>query len=328
MGLLRFVIEGEARDGERRRIAGRSPATLSALATQPPVPPENQEHQTQTPMAAPLLDLILLRTCLAVVDHQGFKEGARALGLSQPAVSQQISRLEASLGREVFGRVDNRREPLLTSFGSRLVIEARALLKVNIEAHQRLLQQVRFITIGVTPMSADFVSAHALQQISQQLGSGTRLRVENYSSTLLDLIHRNELDIAFVLNFDSTDTASNVGHIEYGWYSAPERTLIGDHPPVITFGDERCRVTQLGLQKLREAGLHPRIVFHAEGIEAACTSARAGMGMILLNSMYARGGLMERGSIPTIDPVPVKLCARSPLELDLPALFGAAQRRP
>lgn len=277
-------------------------------------------QKSGTIMNTQFLDVTLLRTCLAVVDAQGFKEGARTLGISQPAVSQQISRLEASLGREIFVRIENRREPYLTNFGGKLVTEARALVKVHIEAHRRLMQQTSFITIGVTPMSADFVSPNVLRKVSSQFGSGTRLRVENYSSTLKDLVDRGEVDIAFVLNFEASDTADDVGHIEYGWFSAPDRTLIGDRPPVITFGDERCRVMQLGLQKLRQSGLDPRIVFHAEGIEAACTSARAGMGMILLNSMYARGGLMERGSIPTIDPIPVKMLSRDQLDLNVSSL--------
>ena len=277
-------------------------------------------HRSGSMMNSQLLDVSLLRTCLAVVDARGFKEGAKALGISQPAVSQQISRLEASLGREIFLRVDNRREPHLTTFGGRLVSEARALVQVHIEAHQRLMQQARFITIGVTPMSADFVASDVLRRISSHFGSGTRLRVENYSSTLKELVDRGEVDIAFTLNFDPSDSATDIGSIEYGWFSAPDRTLIGERPPVVTFGDERCRVTQLGLEKLRQSGLEPRVVFHAEGIEAACTSARAGLGMILLNSLYARGGLMERGSVPTIDPVPVKLLSRPQFHLDIASL--------
>lgn len=51
-----------------------------------------------------MLEDCKIRAFLAVVDEGGFTAAARRLGLSQPAVSAQISSLESSLGFQLFLR--------------------------------------------------------------------------------------------------------------------------------------------------------------------------------------------------------------------------------
>ena len=46
----------------------------------------------------------LLRTLIAVVDLRSFTKAAPSLGLTQPAVSAQIKRLQFLLGGEIFDR--------------------------------------------------------------------------------------------------------------------------------------------------------------------------------------------------------------------------------
>lgn len=167
-------------------------------------------------------------------------------------------------------------------------------------------------------MSADFTSHEVLGKISSLLGADTQIRITEYSSTLRDLVLSGDVDLAFVLNFDTQDADADVGQIEYRWFSAPSREIarIEDQPHVITFGDERCRVTKLGLETLKAFGLHPKVVFHASSVEVACTSARAGTGMVLLNSTYPKGGLLMRNEIPTIEPVQIKMIARDGFKLN------------
>ena len=44
------------------------------------------------------MNVIQLRTFIAVIEHGSFSEAARALGISQPAVTMQIQGLESDLG--------------------------------------------------------------------------------------------------------------------------------------------------------------------------------------------------------------------------------------
>ena len=71
----------------------------------------------------------LLRTLVTVVDLRSFTKAAHSLGVTQPAVSAQIKRLQTLLGGELL----DKRAPgvALTPKGEAVVRHARRLLSVN-----------------------------------------------------------------------------------------------------------------------------------------------------------------------------------------------------
>src|SRR5512140_1467181 len=71
----------------------------------------------------------LLRTLIAVVDLRSFTKAAQSLGVTQPAVSAQIKRLQGLLGSELL----DKRAPgvSLTPKGEIVVNEARRMLSIN-----------------------------------------------------------------------------------------------------------------------------------------------------------------------------------------------------
>jgi molybdate transport repressor ModE-like protein len=58
-------------------------------------------YQSDCPDMTKVLDIITLRSLIAVADAGGFHKAAADLRLSQSAVSQHIHRLERVLGRPV-----------------------------------------------------------------------------------------------------------------------------------------------------------------------------------------------------------------------------------
>ncbi len=71
----------------------------------------------------------LLRTLIAVVDQRSFTRAAADLGLTQPAVSGQIKRLQFLLGCEVLDRSSQVMK--LTPHGELVVAQARRMLSIN-----------------------------------------------------------------------------------------------------------------------------------------------------------------------------------------------------
>ena len=97
----------------------------------------------------PDLDLLLLKSFVAVVETRSLTAAAKRIGRTQSAVSQQIQKLEYVTGKELLGR--DRRRLVLTQNGELLLQYARAILRLNDEAWARLSMpeiegQVRFGT--------------------------------------------------------------------------------------------------------------------------------------------------------------------------------------
>src|ERR1700752_1158206 len=71
----------------------------------------------------------LLRTLVSVVDQRSFTKAAHSLGITQPAVSAQIKRLQFLLGYEVLDK--SAPGVSLTPRGDILVSNARRMLAIN-----------------------------------------------------------------------------------------------------------------------------------------------------------------------------------------------------
>ena len=71
----------------------------------------------------------LLRTLVSVVDQRSFTKAAHSLGVTQPAVSAQIKRLQFLLGYEILDK--SAPGVSLTPRGDMVVAHARRMLSVN-----------------------------------------------------------------------------------------------------------------------------------------------------------------------------------------------------
>ncbi|MCG8561521.1 MAG: LysR substrate-binding domain-containing protein [Hyphomicrobiales bacterium] len=81
-----------------------------------------------------MLDLNQVQAFLAVVDSAGFSRAARALGSTQPVVSQQVRKLEAAIGARLLARSHARTVP--TADGARFLPYARALVRTEERARR------------------------------------------------------------------------------------------------------------------------------------------------------------------------------------------------
>ena len=116
----------------------------------------------------------LLRTLIAVVDLRSFTRAAQSLGVTQPAVSAQIKRLQTLLGGELFDK--SAPGVTLTAKGEMVVNYARRLLALNdqmldVTARGSAAAQLR---IG---LATDYFEAPALRTIAEFQAATSALRV-------------------------------------------------------------------------------------------------------------------------------------------------------
>lgn len=119
------------------------------------------------------LDLVSLRTLIAVAETGGMTRAANLLHMTQSAVSMQMKRLEDQLSVQLLQR--DGRKVVATVEGDRLISYARRLLDINNEAVRSLSESLydASITCGVSddilyPFMPEVV--HRLQDTYPRLG--------------------------------------------------------------------------------------------------------------------------------------------------------------
>lgn len=220
----------------------------------------------------------LLRTLVAVVDARSFTKAARELGVTQPAVSAQIKRLQLLLDCELFDR--SAPGVTLNASGEQVLDQARRLLKINdrivgISAPQSGLKSLR---IGVTgdfsapllpPILTRFkrpdlrflLHCHSFEAVSQAwLQGGIDLFVA-VSDNAIPLEARYEWREPMV------------------WVRGRDFLLDIDAPvPLVTFG-ESCAFHRVATTALNAARRSYEMVFKGPSEATNMEAVRAGLGI-------------------------------------------------
>src|SRR6185295_3676007 len=132
-----------------------------------------------------MLDLELLRSFVSVVDTGGFTSAGERVHRTQSTVSQQIRRLEESLGYPLLHR--NGKQATPTEEGERLVSYARRILALEQEARDvvarpasegvvRLGMPEDFAVYRLTELLSDFSRSRPGLRLDVSCGLSAHLR--------------------------------------------------------------------------------------------------------------------------------------------------------
>jgi len=132
---------------------------------------------------------------VAVAQERHFGRAADRLHIGQPAVSQQIRRLERELGADLLDR--SPRHVTLTAAGERFLPEAKALLAAAQRARAAVTNESTTVRIGTsTGLGANL--DRVLDRLATLAPSLTVELVAVPTDVRLDRVTRGELDAAFV----------------------------------------------------------------------------------------------------------------------------------
>jgi LysR family transcriptional activator of glutamate synthase operon len=146
------------------------------------------------------MDLRQLRYLVALSEERSFTRAAAREHIAQPALSQQIQRLEREVGLPLVQRTT--RSVVITEAGSLLVARARTML-AELDAAQEELQSLRGVqtghvrigamhTMGPVDITLTLASYHTLHP-------GIELTVREQSSEeLAEMLRVDEIDLAFL----------------------------------------------------------------------------------------------------------------------------------
>lgn len=242
-----------------------------------------------------MIELRQLRYFVAVARHRHFTRAAEELFLAQPALSQQVRKLERELGVELFDR--GHHSVTLTAAGAALLERAERILgdvDVALDEARSFAGQItgrvrlggwQSMEIGLPNLLASFraeypgVDVAVTEMVSDDMLSGVR----NGSLDAAMIVHRPRLAVAeleiepfitepFALAVAPTHALARRRRVRLT--ELAEEPFITHHPG--------SAVREIILDACTEAGFRPRITLETGEMSAARAYVAAGMGITIL----------------------------------------------
>jgi len=141
-----------------------------------------------------------LHYVLALAEQKNFTRAAQVATVSQPALSNQIKKLEAELGHPIFIRTKG--DVRLTPFGEKLIVHANevatSVAKINALAKQHRDIQTETVRIGTTPTLASYLARYFRKLFADVCPETNLIISEAYPEALVDMVIDGTIDIAFI----------------------------------------------------------------------------------------------------------------------------------
>lgn len=146
------------------------------------------------------MDFKELETFISIVDKGSISAAAASLGISQPAVSKRVARLEDEMGATLFE--NGHRHSTLTAEGSVLYKAALKMLDTRKKAHIQIaeISQELYGTIRISASSipADFILPELLVEFIEKHPGVTIQVIPGDSQSALEKLSDKDADIAIV----------------------------------------------------------------------------------------------------------------------------------
>src|SRR5271156_5605700 len=249
------------------------------------------------------LGLRELQAVLAVAELGSFRRAAAALGYPQPALSPQVSALEAALGQPLFHRPGGRAAVRLTPAGEAVCRRARRALSEGEggagDAGPAARGEIVRVRVGVTQTAAAEIMPAALRAFrDDHPGVEVVLVAADDPETSRAALRRGELDLAFSYNSESDEYVEAVPVLDDPWViltrrdsaiAGLEHAGFGVLDQVDLVAWTRRWRSQAELEDTwARRGLAPRIVYRTDDNLALQRLVAAGLGHACIGRVAAR----------------------------------------
>jgi len=248
----------------------------------------------------------LLRTFVMVAELRSFTRAAKAQGMTQPAVSAQIRRLQALLGVDLLDKSSP--GVSLTPVGELVIASARRMLSVNDHIVQIASPNpaVQVVRIG---LPGDCMGPELLRVLasSRKRWPNLRFAVEGGGQRqMFRDLKQDEIDLAVsMVIYEPEGEARHYWTEELAWVRGKSTTLDPSGPvPLISYKDTGiCHsVAMAALDKIGRGG---DLVFRATNAEALRSAVAAGLGVMVMPRRRVPAALevWDDGPLPPLHPL-------------------------
>jgi DNA-binding transcriptional LysR family regulator len=257
----------------------------------------------------------LLRTFVAVVDKRSFTRAAQSLGITQPAVSAQVKRLQQLLG----GDLMDKRAPgvALTQVGETVLGYARRLLAINDQILNFAGPATAAYAVRVG-LPGDFVGEALWRTLARFRESQPDIQFHVQSGPCESLVRdmrQGELDIALTVSGAAPhDDARFHWAEDLVWVRAPQTMIDPGAPVPFVSRGEKCLAHRQAADALEQAGLAYRLPFTETGLTSLTSAVGAGLGVMALPRCVSGGAdlaIWDDTPLPPLPKIVCNVCVRS-----------------
>ena len=231
----------------------------------------------------------LLRTLVSVVDLRSFTRAAHALGVTQPAVSAQIKRLQSMLGGELLDK--SAPGVTLTQKGEVVVAHARRLLAINDQILDATAGGGDQVRIGIT---MGHVDGPVLAALTEFRAAHPHLRFHvsaDYSEALIREVAHGDRDLVIAVANTPRPGAIHVWREANAWAAATPDAFGAGPVPLVTLG-ENSLARRTAIAALQQAGIAYETVYAGNSIAGVIAAVASGLGVTCLAARHLkRAGL-------------------------------------
>jgi DNA-binding transcriptional LysR family regulator len=247
----------------------------------------------------------ILRTVVTIDALGSLSKTALKLGLSQPAISTQLKKLNAMVGGPIFDMAAGGAQA--TPLGKMVITHAKQFLKANDQ-----ILAIGGATDKDLPLRLGLPSLYTKEFLAawQQAGRGQEVAVTAaYSALLATAFTEGLLDVACLTGPpDGLGTPICEWQENLAWVRARDLVVPHGKPiPIVALASSLS--DQPMITALEKASLSYRITFNSSDKDARCAAVHAGYGMTVLPERYVPDYLViaKEYYLPKLPTVPVAL---------------------
>jgi DNA-binding transcriptional LysR family regulator len=234
-------------------------------------------------MVPTMLDLDLLRSFVSVVDAGGFTRAGERVHRTQSTVSQQIRRLEETLGYPLLHR--NGKQVALTEQGERLLSYARRILALEQEAREVVTKpgSEGILRLGIPE---DFAAHRLTELLSDFARSRPGLRLDVRSGLSVQsrrALERGELDLAMFKRNAGESGGIAAWPERLQWVTSRNHPVDFNRDPLpLIMSEQGCLYRNRMIHAMETAGRAWHMAYTSPSVLGIQAAVSAGLGVSIL----------------------------------------------
>lgn len=229
-----------------------------------------------------MFDPRLLRSFVGIVDAGSFTAAAERLNMTQSTISQQLARLEDTVGAAL---VDRAARPIKsTAAGERLLGYARRILALQQEAQSALADPAGTASIRIG-VPEDLVNAAMARVFCDFARAHREFHLDVTAGLSRDLTQRyrgGELDIVIVKEAEPSPDCRATFPEEMAWFESAEAPAAWPNPlPLVAFPPGGL-YREAMFKRIEQEQLRWYIAFSGSSLHNVVVAVEAGIGLSLL----------------------------------------------